>query len=87
MIDTCLKDKIVLITGANYGIDAVAAVAFAKEKDKVFINYLRLSPEEYGGVTQFDSNYFLEINPGYSIKFEESDKKEWTLIYKFFRLF
>jgi len=36
MIDTCIKDKIVLITGANHGIGAATAVAFAKENAKVF---------------------------------------------------
>ena len=48
MIDTGLKDKVVLVTGANHGIGAATAKAFAAEGTKVFINYLRLSPEGYG---------------------------------------
>ena len=48
MIDTGLKDKVVLITGANHGIGAATAKAFANEGAKIFINYLRISPEEYG---------------------------------------
>jgi len=48
MIDTGLKNRIVLVTGANHGIGAAAAKAFAHEGAKVFINYLRLSPEDYG---------------------------------------
>jgi 3-oxoacyl-[acyl-carrier protein] reductase len=52
MLDTGLKDKVVIVTGANHGIGAATAMAFAKEGSKVFINYLRLSPSEYGGVDE-----------------------------------
>jgi len=50
MIDTGLKDKVVIVTGANnpYGIGAATAKAFAAEGAKVFITYLRISPEDYG---------------------------------------
>ena len=48
MIDTGLKDKVVLITGANHGIGAATARAFASEGSRVFITYLRISPEDYG---------------------------------------
>jgi 3-oxoacyl-[acyl-carrier protein] reductase len=48
MIRTGLKGKVVIVTGANHGIGAATAVAFAKEGGKVFINYLRQSPELYG---------------------------------------
>ena len=50
MIDTGLKDKVVLVTGANnpIGIGAATARALAREGAKVFITYLRLSPEAFG---------------------------------------
>jgi len=48
MIDTGLKDKVVIVTGANHGIGAAIAVAFAREGSKVFVNYLRQPPELFG---------------------------------------
>jgi 3-oxoacyl-[acyl-carrier protein] reductase len=46
MVDTGLKGKIALVTGANHGVGAAAAVAFAREGADVFLTYLRLFPEE-----------------------------------------
>ncbi len=48
MIDTGLKDKAVIVTGANHGIGAATAVAFAREGARVFITYLRQPPALYG---------------------------------------
>jgi 3-oxoacyl-[acyl-carrier protein] reductase len=50
MIDTGLKDKVVLITGANnpVGIGAATARAFARQGAHVCITYLRLAPEAHG---------------------------------------
>jgi 3-oxoacyl-[acyl-carrier protein] reductase len=50
MIDTGLKGKVVLVTGANnpIGIGAATARAFAREGAFVLITYLRLSPESFG---------------------------------------
>jgi 3-oxoacyl-[acyl-carrier protein] reductase len=50
MIDTGLESKVVLVTGANnpYGIGAGIARAFAAQRSKVFLTYLRESPQTYG---------------------------------------
>ena len=48
MIDTGLKGKVAIVTGANHGIGAAIALAFAAEGAKLFITYLRQSPGMYG---------------------------------------
>jgi 3-oxoacyl-[acyl-carrier protein] reductase len=47
MIDPGLEGKVVLITGANHGIGAAAARAFAIQGARVFLTYFR-EPSRYG---------------------------------------
>ncbi len=68
MVDTGLTHKVVLITGSNHGIGASAAIAFAKEGAKVFLTYLRLSSEEYGGVSQEEADKATEPGRAYYYK-------------------
>lgn len=44
MVQTGLQGKVVLITGANHGIGAATARAFAAEGAAVLISYLRMPP-------------------------------------------
>jgi len=48
MIDPQLRDKVVLITGANHGIGAAAARAFARQGARVFLTACR-EPSPYPG--------------------------------------
>jgi 3-oxoacyl-[acyl-carrier protein] reductase len=43
MLDPQLTQKVVLITGANHGIGAVTALAFAEQGARIFISYFRPS--------------------------------------------
>ena len=65
MVDTGIKDKVALVTGANHGIGAATALALAEEGAKVFIHYLRLSPEEYGGISQEEVDRANETGRGF----------------------
>jgi 3-oxoacyl-[acyl-carrier protein] reductase len=53
MIDPKLKNKVVLISGANHGIGAAAAEAFAAQGTKVFITY-------YRGACQYSKDELIE---------------------------
>ncbi len=68
MLDTGLKGKVVIVTGANHGIGAATAEAFAGEGAKVFITYLRLSPSAYGGVDEEEAGKAVEPGRAYYYK-------------------
>ncbi|MBI4008702.1 SDR family NAD(P)-dependent oxidoreductase [Candidatus Roizmanbacteria bacterium] len=56
MIDPHLEGKVVLITGANHGIGAATALAFAKEGAKIFISYFRVTNKERNGTIEYKIN-------------------------------
>ena len=57
MLDTKLKDKVAIVTGANHGIGAATAKALAMQGVEVLISYLRLG-ESYSKhrISQYKKN-------------------------------
>jgi alcohol dehydrogenase YqhD (iron-dependent ADH family) len=47
MVTTGFNGKVVIVTGANHGIGAAVANAFAREGARILITYLRQPPEGY----------------------------------------
>jgi 3-oxoacyl-[acyl-carrier protein] reductase len=72
MLETGLKDKVVIVTGANHGVGAATAIAFAKEGAKVFITYYRFSAEGSGSVSQEDADAATEPGRAYYYKAQTS---------------
>lgn len=56
MINPKLENKVVLITGANHGIGAATAIAFAEQKARVFITFLRIHNEERTNTKEYKEN-------------------------------
>ncbi len=46
MVDTGLKGKVAFVTGANHGVGAATALAFAREGADIFLTYLSISAPE-----------------------------------------
>ncbi|RLC99386.1 MAG: hypothetical protein DRI77_02875 [Chloroflexi bacterium] len=66
MIDPGLKGKVALVTGANHGIGAATAKAFAAQGAMVFITYLRLpsctpTAVHSGVLVEFNRQRIVEI--------------------------
>ena len=67
---TELRNKVVIVTGANHGIGQATAIAFAKEGAKVFINYYRAAAEGYGEITEEQANNATETGRAYYYKMQ-----------------
>jgi len=65
MVDTGLKGKVALDTGANHGIGAATAIAFAREGADVFLTYMRLSVEKDGAIGSQALDTAEEPGPSY----------------------
>jgi 3-oxoacyl-[acyl-carrier protein] reductase len=67
---TELKNKVVIVTGANHGIGQAAAIAFAKEGAKVLVNYYRAGAEGYGEITEEQANNATKPGRAYYYKMQ-----------------
>jgi len=76
LIDTKLKDKVVIVTGANHGIGAAIAIAFAREGSKVFINYFRFSAEAYGCIEEDEATEATKPSRAYYYKMQTKSADE-----------
>lgn len=70
MADTGLKDKVVIVTGANHGMGAAIAKAFASEGAKVLITYYRFSAEAYGDISEEQASKATEPGRAYYCKMQ-----------------
>jgi 3-oxoacyl-[acyl-carrier protein] reductase len=70
LIDPKLTDKVVVVTGANHGIGAATAIAFAKEGAKVLINYYRFSAEARGCISEDQAGKATEPGRAYYYKMQ-----------------
>jgi 3-oxoacyl-[acyl-carrier protein] reductase len=70
MIDTGLTNKVVIVTGANHGMGAAIAKAFAKEGAMVLITYYRFSAEAYGDISEEEVAKATEPGRAYYCKMQ-----------------
>lgn len=70
MVDTGLKNKVVIVTGANHGMGAAMAIAFAREGAKVLINYYRFAAEAYGDISEQEAATATEPGRAYYCKMQ-----------------
>ncbi len=78
MIKTGLKDKVVIVMGANHGMGAAMSVAFAKEGAKVFVHYYRGGAEAYGEISEEEANKATVPGRAYYCKMQMKSADEVT---------
>ncbi len=76
MLDTGLKNKVVIVTGANHGIGSAMAIAFAKEGAKVVIHYYRGGAEAYGEISEEEANKASSPGRAYLYKMQTKTADE-----------
>ena len=76
MIDPKLKDKTVIVTGANHGIGAATAIAFAEQEARIFANYFRASAEASGSITEAEAAGATEPGRAYYYKMQTQTADE-----------
>jgi len=78
MVDTGLKNKVAFVTGANHGIGAAVAAAFAREGADVFLTYKRLFPEKNGAIGPRAGSGKSMPGPGYYFEILARDAEDVT---------
>jgi len=76
MLDTGLAGKVVIVTGANHGMGAAMAAAFAEQGAKVFIHYYRAGAEAYGELSEQDAGKAAVPGRAYYFKMQTSSPDE-----------
>ncbi|MGD8786102.1 MAG: SDR family oxidoreductase [Phycisphaerales bacterium] len=76
MLDTGLKNKVVIVTGANHGMGAATAIALAKEGAKVFVHYYRAGAEAYGELSEEDAKKATVPGRAYYYKMQSKTADE-----------
>jgi len=76
MIDTGLAGKVIIVTGANHGMGAAMAAAFAKQGAKVLIHYYRAGAEAYGELSEQDTEKTAVPGRAYYFKMQTSSPDE-----------
>ena len=76
MLDTGLYGKVAIVTGANHGMGAAIASAFAKQGAKVLIHYYRAGAEAHGELTEEDAQKAAVPGRAYYFKMQTSSPDE-----------